>query len=107
MIGKIVKVVVDRPIGTYHPKYKDIFYSVNYGYIPSIISPDGEEQDAYILGVDESIKEFIGTVIAVIHRIDDVEDKWIVVPEGMSFTKEEILDKISFQEKFFKTEIIM
>ena len=107
MIGKIVKVVVDRPIGTYHPKYKDIFYSVNYGYIPGIISPDGEEQDAYILGVDEPIKEFIGTVIAVIHRIDDVEDKWIVVPEGMSFTKEEILDKISFQEKFFKTEIIM
>lgn len=107
MIGKIVKVVVDRPIGTYHPKYKDIFYSVNYGYIPGIISTDGEEQDAYILGVDEPIKEFTGTVIAVIHRIDDVEDKWIVVPEGMSFTKEEILDKISFQEKFFKTEIIM
>lgn len=66
MIGTTVKVIVDRPMGTYHPKHPDIYYSVNYGYIPGIIAPDGEEQDAYILGVNEPVKEFTGSVIAII-----------------------------------------
>ena len=107
MIGKKVKVIVDRPLGTYHPKYKDMFYSVNYGYVSNVIAPDGEEQDAYILGVDKPLSEFVGVVIAVIHRFNDIEDKWVVAPEGIIFTKEEITKKVEFQEKYFKTEIIM
>ena len=107
MIGNIVKVIVDRPIGTHHPKYEDMIYPVNYGYIPGVIAPDGEEQDAYILGVDVPVAEFVGKVIAIIHRMDDVEDKLVVAPEDASFTKDEILDKIAFQERFFKTEIVM
>lgn len=107
MIGNIVKVIVDRPIGTHHPKYEDMIYPVNYGYIPGVIAPDGEEQDAYILGVDVPVGEFVGKVIAIIHRMDDVEDKLVVAPEDASFTKDEILDKIAFQERFFKTEIVM
>lgn len=107
MIGSIVKVIVDRPLGTYHPEHKDIYYSVNYGYIPDIVALDGEEQDAYILGVDKPIKEFVGKVIAIIHRIDDIEDKWVVVPENISFTKDEIIRQVAFQEHFFKTEIRM
>ena len=75
MIGSKVKVIIDRPLGTYHPKHRDIFYMVNYGYVEGILAPDGEEQDAYILGVAEPIKEFVGVVIAVIHRLNDVEDK--------------------------------
>ena len=105
MIGSTVTVIVDRPLGTYHPKHKDIFYTVNYGYIPGIIAPDGEEQDAYILGIDTPIAEFTGKVIAVIHRLDDVEDKWVVAPEGVSFTKEEIARQVAFQEQYFRTEI--
>ena len=107
MIGKTVRVIIDRPLGTYHPKHKDIFYSVNYGYVEGILAPDGEEQDAYILGVDKPLEEFTGVVLAVIHRLNDVEDKWIVVPEGTSFTKEEIIKKVDFQEKYFKIEIKM
>ena len=107
MLGKIVKVIVDRPLGTYHPKHKDIYYSINYGYIEGIIAADGEEQDAYILGVNEPIKEFNGKVIAVIHRFNDIEEKWVVAPEGASFTKDEIMQQVDFQEHFFKTEIRM
>lgn len=107
MIGSTVRVIVDRPLGTYHPKHKDIYYSVNYGYIPGIIASDGEEQDAYILGINEPVKEFEGKVIAIIHRIDDVEDKWIVAPNGILLTKDEIMHQVDFQEKFFKTEIRM
>jgi inorganic pyrophosphatase len=107
MIGNTVRVVVDRPLGSYHPKYKNIFYTVNYGYIPDVMAPDGEEQDAYILGVNEPVKEFVGKVIAIIHRIDDVEEKWIVAPEGVFFTKEEIIRQVAFQEQFFNSEIKM
>ena len=107
MIGKIVKVIIDRKLGSHHPKYKDLVYTVNYGYIPDIIAPDGEEQDAYILGIDVPITEFVGRVIAIIHRLNDVEDKWVVAPDGKSFSKEEIADLVAFQEKFFDIEIIM
>ena len=63
MIGKLVKVIVDRPLGSFHPKHKDIFYSVNYGYVPGVIASDGEEQDAYILGIDEPVAEFEGKAL--------------------------------------------
>ncbi len=107
MIGKIVKVIIDRPLGTYHPNHKDLFYPVNYGYVEGVIAADGEEQDAYVLGVNEPLDEFTGKVIAVIRRLDDVEDKWVVVPENVMLTKEEIIEQVYFQEKFFKTEINM
>ena len=107
MLGKSVKVIVDRPLGSHHPKYKNIYYSVNYGYVEGIIAPDGEEQDAYILGINEPLKEFSGKVIAIIHRFDDIEEKWIVAPEGESFSQNEIMQQVDFQERFFKTEIRM
>ena len=107
MIGKSVKVIVDRPMGTYHPKHIDIYYSVNYGYVPGVFAPDGEEQDAYILGIDKPIKEFNGKVIAIIHRLDDVEEKWVVAPDNTIFSKNEIMQQVAFQERFFKTEIEM
>ena len=105
MLGEIVNVIVDRPLGSYHPEHKDMYYPVNYGYIEEIIAGDGEEQDAYILGIDVPVKEFVGRVIAVIYREDDVEEKWVVAPENISFTKEEIIKQVSFQEKYFKSEI--
>ena len=107
MIGSIVKVIVDRPLGSYHPKHQDIYYSVNYGYIPGVIAPDGEEQDAYILGINEPVRESVGKVIAILHRFDDVEEKWVVAPENMSFSPEEIMAQVAFQEQYFHTEIRM
>ena len=106
MLGKIVKVIIDRPLGSYHPNHNNIYYPINYGYIPEVIANDGEEQDAYILGVNLPLKEFTGKVIAIIHRFDDVEEKWVVAPEKMTFSKEEIEEKVAFQEKYFKNEII-
>lgn len=41
MIGRIVKVIVDRPIGSVHPKHKDLIYPLNYGYVDGILAGDG------------------------------------------------------------------
>ena len=106
MIGKTVTVIIDRPLGSYHPKYTDMIYPINYGFVEGIIAPDGEEQDAYVLGIDYPIEKFTGKVIAIVHRTNDVEDKWVVASANMTFSKEEIEKKVAFQEKYFKHEII-
>ena len=53
------------------------------------------------------MKEFTGRVIAIIHRLDDIEDKWVVAPEGANFKREEIEREVHFQEQYFKHEVIM
>ena len=107
MLGKIVKVIIDRPLGRCHPIYKNLYYSVNYGYIPEIIAGDNEEQDAYVLGIDTAVTEFTGKVIAIVHRKNDNEDKWVVAPKNRFFTKEEIYKAVNFQEQYFDIEIQM
>ncbi len=106
-LGDVLRVEMDRPIGTVHPKHPDLIYPVNYGYVPGLIAPDGEEQDAYVLGVDQPLEEFTGQLIAVIHRFDDVEEKWVLAPEGMSFTKEQVEEMTRFQEQYYQIEIRM
>lgn len=98
LMGQLVHVVVDRPIGYVHG---DIVYPVNYGYIPGVIAGDGEEQDAYILGVTEPLTAFDGRVVGAIRRRDDSEDKLIVAPDGMVFHQAEIAESVHFQEQYF------
>lgn len=71
-------------------EHPDIYYPINYGCIKGSIAPDVEEQDAYILGVDES-----------------VEEKWIVASIDKSFSKEEIIEKVYFQEQYFDSYVII
>jgi len=104
-IGKITEVEIDRPRGSKHPKYGFI-YEVNYGFVPGTSGGDGEEIDAYVLGVKEPLERFSGRCIAVIHRTNDNDDKLVVVPDGMALTDEEIRLATYFQEQFFKSEII-
>ena len=106
IIGKTVKGVIDRPIGSHHPRYSEMIYPINYGYIEGVIADDGEEQDAYVLGTDKPIETFEGKVIAIYHRTIDTEDKWIVSLDGSDYSDEEILKAIRFQEKFFEGELI-
>ena len=104
-LNKIVNVTIDRPLGSKHPKH-DFIYLVNYGYVLNTVSGDGEELDAYILGIDEPIENFTGKCIAIIHRTNDDDDKLIVVPENENFTDEQIRELTNFQEKFFTSEIL-
>lgn len=104
-IGKKVNVVIDRQLGSKHPNWGFV-YLTNYGYIPNTVSGDGEELDAYILGTFEPVESFEGICIAVLHRLDEEDDKLIVVPEGKNYTDEQIDCLTEFQERFFKHIII-
>lgn len=104
-LGKNVSIVIDRKLGTKHPKYGFI-YMANYGYVPNTISGDGEELDAYLLGVFEPVDEFIGKVIAVIHRTNDDDDKLVVVPDDRKYSDDAIRALTEFQEQYFESVII-
>ena len=78
-LNKEVNVCIDRKIGSRHPKWNFI-YPLNYGYVPNTLNTDGEEIDCYVLGVFEPIDRFHGKCIAIIHRLNDDDDKLIIVP---------------------------
>lgn len=102
LLGKQVHVEVDRPIGHRH---KGLVYPVNYGFIPGLMAGDGDEQDAYILGVTQPVEAFDGIVIGAVCRRDDVEDKLVVAPAGMEFHQGQIAQAVHFQEQYFDTYI--
>lgn len=102
-LGKKVQLIIDQPYGT---SYKNALYTENYGYIPGTTAPDGEGLDAYFVGPKEPLKSAEGVVIAIIHRLEDDDDKLIVVPEGVLMTDEEIEAAVNFREKLFAHEII-
>ena len=102
MLGAVVTVEVDRPVGYLHG---DTIYPINYGYLPGVMGGDGEEQDAYILGVNQPVESFTGRVVGVIRRIDDCEDKLVVAPEGMEYHQGEIAEATHFIEQYFTSTI--
>jgi len=104
-LGQTLAIRIDRPIGSRHPEH-GFFYPVNYGYLPGTTAADGEELDAYLLGVFESAAEYTGVCIAVIHRLDDNDDKLVVAPKGKTYTPEQIRALTEFQERYFVSEIL-
>lgn len=103
-LGKKVKVKIDRQLGSKHPKHGFV-YMLNYGFIPNTISGDGEELDAYLLGVFEPVSEFEGEVIAIIHRTNDDDDKLIVTENGKNYSNDAIRALTEFQEQYFESII--
>ena len=104
-LNKIVKVKIDRPLGSKHPKHNYI-YTINYGYVPDTISGDGEELDCYVLGVFEPVMEFEGRCIAIIQRTNDNEDKLIIAPKDKNYSDDAIEALVEFQERFFKHRLL-
>ena len=106
-IGRSIylKSINDNDICYYVNDKKIGIYLLNYGYVPNTISDDGEELDAYLLGVFDQLKEYHGKVIAIIHRTNDNDDKLVVVPDGVNYTDDQIMALTEFQERFFKSVI--
>ena len=103
-VGRTVDVVIDRPMGSTHPRHSDIVYPINYGYVPGTKAPDGHPIDAYVLGADYPLRRCSAKVIVIMRRRDDVEDKLIVALSG-EWTKASNLESTAFQEQWFDTWI--
>lgn len=106
-LGKTVDIEIDRPIGYEHHKgAKTLLYPINYGYIPNVLGGDGEELDVFLLGVDKPVSRFTGAIVGIAYRADDVEDKLIMAPAGVTFTASEMAKAIRFQEKYYDTTVV-
>ena len=105
MLGKIVTLTIDRLLGSKHPEWGWI-YPVNYGFVAGVMGGDGEDLDAYVLGVDAPLITFTGRVVAIIERTNDVEVKLVVVPDGRGVSDEEISQATFFQEQWFPSRIV-
>jgi inorganic pyrophosphatase len=65
-LEKIVEsneIIIDRPKGTRHPKYNDVVYELDYGYIKNTESMDGGGIDVFV-GSDNNKK--IDTIVCII-----------------------------------------
>lgn len=106
LLGQTVTVTIDRPIGFVHvTKGVTLYYTINYGFLPGIMGGDGDEQDVYILGVEEPLEQFTGRIIGIIRRSDDNEDKLVAAPEGMIFDAKQIADAVRFVERYFDSTV--
>ena len=105
-LGKEMSIIIDRSLGSKHPKH-DFVYEINYGYVPGTQSTDGEELDAYYLRVSRPLHTAEGRCIAIIHRLNDDDDKLVVVPKTqIDLTNSEIAEAVNFQEQWFDYEIL-
>ena len=105
-LGKTVTIGIDRPIGYVHVKEKySLTYKINYGYIPGVLGGDDEELDVYLLGVDHPVEEYTARIIGIVHRENDVEDKLVAAPLGMTFTAEEMYEAVRFQEQYYDSHV--
>ncbi len=105
-IGKRVHIEIDRPLGSVHPEHSDIWFCFNYGYVPGVFGGDGDELDAYLLGVFTPVTAYDGICIAVIRRSNEDDDKLVVVPEGVEHTDEQILALTEFIERFHDSYLV-
>jgi len=103
-VGRLVEVQVDRPLGSPHPVF-GFAYPVNYDFVHGVAAPDGDELDAYVVGVPEPRRRFVARCIAVVHRLDDDDDKLVVVPDGVEMSDAELRQLTHFQEQYFDSTI--
>ena len=71
LIGQEVTIYIDRPIGTRHPKYKDIVYPINYGYIKDI-------SDIYNLNNDNILEIINNATIEKFNGKDNILESVII-----------------------------
>lgn len=102
-LGKEVKIIIDQPFGS---SYEGVKYELNYGFVPNTVAPDGKGLDAYYLSSQEPLKEATGHCIAIIHRLEDDDDKLILAVQGSKFTNQEIERAVNFREKLFRHTIV-
>jgi hypothetical protein len=108
VVNTKINIEIDRPIGTLHPKRENIYYPINYGFVPGLMGGDDEEQDVYVIDSKVKTKSTKVKIIGIVMRLDDIESKWIgVEDDNANYSRSDIESKIDFQEQYYKTIILI
>ncbi len=66
------EIVIDRPKGTAHPKYPDFIYRVDYGYLKSTASMDGDGIDVWV-GTNGNYVDAIICIVDLMKRDSEIK----------------------------------
>jgi inorganic pyrophosphatase len=91
------EIIIDRPKGSKHPRYPDIIYSVDYGYLKGTLSQDGAGIDIW-RGSDE--KQRIDAIICTIDLIK--KDSEIKILIGCTEDEKTTIYKFHNDSEFMK-----
>ena len=95
------EIIIDRPKGSAHPKFTDIIYPLDYGYLANTSSMDGEGIDVW-LGSERSLG-ITGIVCSVDLLKRDSEIKILV---GCTDAERETVRDFHNQRSFMKGLLI-
>lgn len=105
MLDELVKsseIIIDRPKGTRHPRYKDFLYEVDYGYLENTTSMDGGGIDVW-RGTDDNQE-----IDAIMCTVDLTKrDSEIKILIGCTDTEKEIIYKTHNNSKYMKGILIL
>ena len=66
------EIIIDRPKGTFHPKYPDFIYRVDYGYLKNTSSMDGAGIDVWV-GSGEKRIDAIMCIVDLLKRDSEIK----------------------------------
>lgn len=67
-------ITIDRPYRSYHPRFPDIIYPLDYGFINNTTSGDGDEVDVFVGSAENGL---VGVLLTTDHRKGDHEMKFL------------------------------
>ena len=97
---KTREIIIDRPIGSRHPRFPRVTYPLNYGYLKGTKSGDREGIDVWQGSLDSKIVD--ATIIAVDLLKSDVEVKLLV-----GCTEAEVEIVLNFHNMFSQSGMLV
>lgn len=95
------EIVIDRPKGSTHPKYPDFIYKVDYGYLNSTTSMDGQGIDVW---VGTGGKQSIDAIMCIVDLMK--RDSEIKILIGCTEEEKEVIYHTHNKTEFMKGILI-
>ena len=99
MLGHLIAVTIDRPLGSVRRQEGGMAYPLFCGHADDGHSPEGEKIGVYVLAESRPRDVFTGRVIAVVHHQGEAEDMAFAVPDGIALTQGEVYSAVSYHER--------
>ncbi|MBS5734447.1 MAG: inorganic pyrophosphatase [Clostridiales bacterium] len=95
------EIVIDRPKGNSHPRFSQIIYKVDYGYLKNTSSMDGSGIDVWV-GTMKDKK--INAIICIVDLIK--KDSEIKILIGCTEEEQEVIYRFHNESEFMKGILI-
>ena len=96
------EIVIDRPRGTTHPRYPEVVYPLDYGYLQGTTSGDGDGIDVWRGSMTRAV--LVGVVCTVDTLKRDAEVKLLV---GCTNDEFEAVDKFHNENDYMSGIVVM